>query len=301
MGQGHSHDHAHGANQRSVGLAALLTGLFMLAEVVGGLLSGSLALLADAGHTLTDFASLLLAWIGFHLARRPADQKRSFGYGRFPVLVAFVNGISLFAIAIWICVEAWHRLNQPVEVLGGLMLIVAIAGLAVNIAAFWVLSRGGRNNLNIKTALLHVAGDLLGSVAAIVAAAVILLTGWVAADPILSVLVALIILRSAWVVVRDSSHILLEGVPSDVDLEAVAADLENNVEGVRVVHHLHAWQLTETRRMMTLHLRVAGGADGPAIADAVRRRLHDEHDIDHATIEIERDNGETQDVIRVCA
>ena len=301
MGQGHSHDHAHGANQRSVGLAALLTGLFMLAEVVGGLLSGSLALLADAGHMLTDFASLLLAWIGFHLARRPADQKRSFGYGRFPVLVAFVNGISLFAIAIWICVEAWHRLNQPVEVLGGLMLIVAIAGLAVNIAAFWVLSRGDRNNLNIKAALLHVAGDLLGSVAAIVAAAVILLTGWVAADPILSVLVALIILRSAWVVVRDSSHILLEGVPSDVDLEAVAADLENNVEGVWVAHHLHAWQLTETRRMMTLHLRVAGGADGPAIADAVRRRLHDEHDIDHATIEIERDNGETPDVIRVCA
>ncbi len=139
----------------------------MLAEVVGGLLSGSLALLADAGHMLTDFASLLLAWIGFQLARRPADQKRSFGYGRFPVLVAFVNGISLFAIAIWICVEAWHRLNQPVEVLGGLMLIVAIAGLAVNIAAFWVLSRGDRNNLNIKAALLHVAGDLLGSVAAI--------------------------------------------------------------------------------------------------------------------------------------
>ena len=186
----HHHSHAHGHShvpkkERTIAIAAALTGGFMLAELVGGILSGSLALLADAGHMLTDFASLMLAWFAFRIARRPADWKRTYGYDRFSVLAAFVNGLTLFAIAIWIVIEAIRRLSQPVEVLGGLMLWVALAGLVVNIASFWVLTREDSDNLNIRAAALHVAGDLLGSVAAIVASLVILWTGWMPIDDFL--------------------------------------------------------------------------------------------------------------------
>ncbi|MGR3435747.1 MAG: cation diffusion facilitator family transporter, partial [Shimia sp.] len=226
-GHDHSHDHAghsHGptlsaddppearrSKERAIAIAALLTGGFMGAEVVGGLVSGSLALLADAAHMLTDFASLVLAWLAFRLARRPADWKRTYGFDRFSVLAAFVNGLTLFAIAVWITWEAIGRLRDPHEVLGGLMLWVAVGGLAVNILAFWVLSRVEGDNLNVRAAALHVMGDLLGSVAAIAASLVIIWTGWTPIDPILSVLVVLLILRSAWAVVRESGHILLEG------------------------------------------------------------------------------------------
>jgi cobalt-zinc-cadmium efflux system protein len=169
-----------------------------------------LALLADAGHMLTDFASLALAWFGFRLAREPADWKRTYGFDRFSVLIAFVNGLALFVIAAWITWEAVTRLREPVPVMGGVMFAVALAGLLVNVLAFWVLQGGDTENLNIRAAALHVFGDLLGSVAAITASLVILLTGWTPIDPLLSVLVALIILRSAWRVVGESAHILLE-------------------------------------------------------------------------------------------
>lgn len=284
-----SHNHVHSTNERSVAIAAALTGAFMLAELVGGLLSGSLALLADAGHMLTDFASLALAWMGFRLARRPADWKRTYGFDRFSVLVAFVNGLALFVIAAWIVVEAWQRLSEPVEVLGGLMLVIAIAGLLVNVAAFLVLRRGDKENLNIRAALLHVAGDLLGSVAAIVASLVILLTGWMAIDPILSVLVALIILRAAWRVVAESGHILLEGVPKDIDLLAVSRDLIETVDAVEDVHHLHAWSITQERPMITLHARVPPGSDPASVRFALGRRLEKRFGIAHATIEIEQE------------
>ncbi|NJO36445.1 MAG: cation transporter [Rhizobiales bacterium] len=287
-----SHDHAHSTNERSVAIAALLTGAFMLAEIVGGVLSGSLALLADAGHMLTDFASLALAWMGFRLARRPADWKRTYGFDRFSVLVAFVNGLALFVIAAWIGIEAWQRLNQPVEVLGGLMLAIALAGLLVNVAAFLVLRRGDEENLNIRAAVLHVAGDLLGSVAAVVASVVILLTGWMAIDPILSILVALIILRAAWRVVRESGHILLEGVPKDIDVRSVGQDLIDTVDGVEDVHHVHAWSITQERPMITLHARVRPGSDATMIRSSLRRRLKVQFGITHATIEIEQNRPE---------
>lgn len=282
-----AHSHAQGANERSVGLAALLTGAFMAAEVAGGLISGSLALLADAGHMLADFASLALAWYGFRLARRPADWRKTFGYDRFSVLIAFANGLTLFAIAAWILVEAWQRLNQPAEVMGGLMLVVAGAGLLVNIAAFWVLMQGDRDNLNIRAAALHVMGDLLGSVAAIAAALVILATGWTPIDPILSALVALIILRSAWRVVGESSHILLEGAPAALDNRAVAEDLQAALPDVLDVHHVHAWSITQERPMITLHARLAEGADPGQLTAAIKQRLRERFSVDHATVEIE--------------
>ncbi|MFV0297637.1 MAG: cation diffusion facilitator family transporter [Hyphomicrobiaceae bacterium] len=298
QGHGHSHHHGHdaahdhtdGVSENRLALAAVLTGLFMLAEVGGGMVSGSLALIADAGHMLTDFAGLMLAWFGFRLARRPADWKRSYGWDRFSVLAAFTNGMALFAIAAWIVVEAFHRLMAPApeQVLGGIMLWVAAAGLAVNIVVFWILSSGDRDNLNIRAAMLHVAGDLLGSVAAIVAALVILATGWTPIDPILSVLVALIILRSAWVVVAQSGHILLESVPDGIDTRALAEDLVASVPGVVDVHHVHVWSISQKRPIITLHARISEGASTEWTTAALKRRLQLRHGMDHATIQIER-------------
>jgi len=198
-------------------------GLFMMAEVAGGLISGSLALLADAGHMLTDFGALALAWAGFSIAKRPASPRHHFGFERFQILTAFVNGLTLIAVSIWIFMEAMKRLMTPGEVLAGPMLIVAIIGLLVNLFVFWLLIGADRENLNIRGAVLHVLGDLLGSVAAIVAALVIMQTGWVQIDPILSFLVVLLILRSAWRLTTESAHILLEGAPRSFDRAAVKA------------------------------------------------------------------------------
>ncbi len=291
-GHGHdhgSHDHTHGASETRVGIAALLTGAFMLVEVAGGLMSGSLALLADAGHMLTDFASLSLAWYGFRLARRPADWQRTYGYDRFSILIAFANGLALFAIAAWITIEAWHRIEQPATVVGGLMFWVALAGLAVNIGSFWVLQGGDRDNLNVRAAALHVMGDLLGSVAAIAAALIIVATGWTPIDPILSVLVALIILRSAWQVVRESGHILLEGAPSGVDSREIARDLTSAFPVIEDVHHVHAWSITQERPMVTLHVRVSETCRPEQIAGDVKQRLKERFGVAHATVEVEFD------------
>ena len=289
----HHHDRddrqRHTANERSVGLAAVLTGTFMLAEVAGGVISGSLALLADAGHMLTDFATLALAWVGFRLTRRPADWRRTYGFDRFSVLVAFVNGITLFAIAAWILIEAVQRLREPITVLGGVMLWVALAGLVVNIIGFLILRRGDDSNLNIRAATLHVAGDLLGSIAAVSASIVILTTGWMPIDPLLSMLVALIILRSAWKVVADSGHILLEGSPHGFDVRAVKGDIRAALPFVQDVHHVHAWSISQERPMVTLHARVAEGTDSKTAVRSIKQRLAAHFQITHATVEIEYD------------
>ena len=287
-----SHDHSHQghANEKRLGAAALLTGAFMLAEIAGGLVSGSLALLADAGHMLTDFAALALAWFAFRLARRPADWRRTYGYDRFQILVAFTNGLALFAIAAWILIEAWQRLADPRPVLGGIMIIVALAGLAVNLIALRLLHGAEQDNLNVRGAAVHVMGDLLGSLAAIIAAGVILTTGWTPIDPLLSVLVALIILRSAWLVVREAGHILLENAPRELDSRDIAAAIAMSVDSVRDVHHIHLWAITQKRQMITLHVKIAPQADGPDAVKAVKSVLHDRFGLDHATVEIEYDD-----------
>jgi cobalt-zinc-cadmium efflux system protein len=291
----HPHSHApdqaranrHDTNERRMGIAALLTGLFMGAEVAGGIISGSLALLADAGHMLTDFASLSLAWFGFRLARRSADWRRTYGFDRFQVLIAFVNGLALFVIAAWILYEAYERLSAPQPVAGGIMVVVAILGLLVNIAAFALLHGADRQNLNVRGAAIHVLGDLLGSVAALIAGAVILLTGWTPIDPLLSVLVALIIVRSGWQVVRESGHILLEGAPSELDTRHIGPDLIASVPGVVGVHHLHVWSITQERRMVTLHACVEEDRDGDEMVKTIKQRLKERFGLDHATVEIE--------------
>jgi cobalt-zinc-cadmium efflux system protein len=283
------HHHGHAANERSVGLAALLTGGFMVAEVIGGIFAGSLALLADAGHMLTDFASLALAWLGFRLTRQPADWRRTYGFDRFAVLVAFVNGIALFAIAVWIVTEAVQRFYSPVEVRGVLMLWIAAAGLAVNVLAFLVLRSGDKDNLNIRAAVLHVIGDLLGSVAAVIAALVILATGWTPIDPLLSIVVALIILRSAWRVVADSGHILLEGSPPGFDSRALREELRGALPFVLDVHHVHAWSISQERPMVTLHASIGASTDSAVAVREIKRLLAEKFRITHATVEIEYD------------
>lgn len=294
----HKHDHDHGehshaptvtdGNRRAVGWAAVLTGSFMLVEVAGGLISGSLALLADAGHMLTDFAALALAWLAFRLAQRPADWRRTYGFDRFSILVAFVNGLALFLIAGLIMWEAAARLYEPQPVLGGPMLVIAVLGLVVNLVALKLLSVGDGHNLNIRAASLHVLGDLLGSVAAIGAAVLILTTGWTPADPILSVVVALIILKSAWSVVTDSAHILLEAAPEGLETDVVTSDLLASVPALESVDHVHAWSITQDRPMITLHGVVGSDASIADTCAAIRARLHERFYVDHATIEISR-------------
>ncbi len=285
----HAQPHRHEANERSVGIAALLTGSFMVAEVVGGIVAGSLALLADAGHMLTDFATLALAWLGFRLTRRPADWRRTYGFDRFAVLVAFVNGITLFVLAAWIVVEAVQRLGSPVEVLGVPMLAIAVVGLGVNVIAFFVLRSGDKDNLNIRAAVLHVIGDLLGSVAAVIAAVVILTAGWTPIDPLLSMVVAAIILRSAWRVVGDAGHILLEGSPPDVDARALSDELKSALPFVLDVHHVHAWSISQERPMVTLHASIAASTDSAHAVREIKRLLVQHFRITHATVEIEYD------------
>lgn len=284
----HAHDHHHHGNERRVLWALLLTGGFMVAEVVGGIVSGSLALLADAGHMLTDAAALGLSLAAFRASRRPETVSHSYGQHRFQVLAAFLNGAALIGIALWIAVEAAQRLFAPVPVLGGTMLVVAGLGLAVNVAAFVILHGGDRDNLNMRGAALHVLGDLLGSVAAIVAAIVILATGWTPIDPILSVLVAVLVLKSAWMLLSRSWHVLMEGAPVHIDVEVLKAELLHDVPGITDIHHVHVWMLTPEQPLLTLHATITAEADHDAVLRGLQAVLADDFGLKHATIQVER-------------
>jgi len=284
--------HAHtNSNMRRVTIALVLTGAFMVVEVVGGILSGSLALLADAGHMLTDTMALALAAVAFHVSKRPADTSLTYGYQRFQILAAFVNGLSLLFIVGWILYEAVNRFIAPQDVMGPTMLVVATAGLVVNIICFVVLHGGDRDNLNIRGAALHVAGDLLGSVAAIVAAVIIIYTGWMQIDPILSIAVAILILKSAWALVKRSAHVLLEGAPEWLDIDAMREHLVSNVPEVSSIHHVHVWGMTPQDLMLTMHVCVNTAPTDPT--DIIRRvkvQLQEEYGIGHSTIELEMDD-----------
>jgi cobalt-zinc-cadmium efflux system protein len=291
-GQGHHAGHQHGLpegadGERRLLIALAITAGFMLVEAAGGWIANSLALLADAGHMLTDAAALALAWLAARMARRPRDARRSYGYGRVQVLAAFANGIVLLAVVVAIAVEAAGRLAAPAPVEGGLMIGIAAAGLVTNLVAFRVLQGGDRGNLNLRGAALHVMGDLLGSVGALAAGAVILLTGWTPIDPILSVVVSLLVLRSAWAILRESGHVLVEGAPDRVDEAVLAEAILAGVPAVIDVHHVHAWTLTPDRPIVTLHARLREGADSDQAIGAVTRLLRDRFGIDHATVQAE--------------
>ena len=258
----------------------------MVAEVVGGLISGSLALLADAGHMLTDFAALSMAWAAFAVMDRGPTPRLSFGWGRISVLAAFVKGLTLFGVAAWIMWEAVERFRDPAEVLAGPMLAVAVAGLVVNAVVFAILVTGERDNLNMRGAILHVVGDMLGSVAAIAAAVIILATGWYLADPILSVLVALLILRSAAFLVRDSGHILMEGVPPGLEGDVLAEDLRAHVPGLAELTDIHAWAITDDQPMATVLAVAEPGTAREDLREAIKARLRRRFGVAHAIVEI---------------
>lgn len=284
----HHHPHSGSLGEKRLLFALVLTAGVMGVEVVAGIISGSLALLADAGHMLTDAGALALALYAARIAHRPADERRSYGYGRMQVLASFVNAISLIAIVAWIAVEAVQRLFDPVEVLPGPMLVVAILGLLANLLAFAILHGGAQDSINLRGAVAHVLSDLLGSAAAIAAAVVIWFTGWTPADPLLSLLVAGLILRLAIKLARESGHVLLEGAPSGFEVDDLVAAISGAVPEVLSVHHVHAWQLTPGTPVITLHAQVGFEADADAVLARIHAFLDRRYRQVHATVQIER-------------
>jgi cobalt-zinc-cadmium efflux system protein len=294
-GHGHAgHSHAptvSARNERAVLLGFGLTAAFMIVELVGGLMSGSLALVADAGHMLTDAVALGLAWAGFRFGRRPADPQRTFGYRRFEVLAGFVNALSLIGLVAWIAWEAAWRLLDPQPILTGPMLVVAVLGLLVNLLVLAVLRRGDTDHVNIRGAMLHVVGDLLGSVAAIAAAIGIWVTGWTPIDPILSILLSLLVLRSAWSLLGGTSQILLEGAPDGVDVAALPKALETAIPAIATVRHVHVWTITSGQTAATMEVSLGADANEQAVRWEIKRLLAARFGIAHATIEIVPANG----------
>jgi cobalt-zinc-cadmium efflux system protein len=292
----HDHQHAHSRHahappasvrERRLLIAFCLTFCTLFAEAAGGWLSGSLALLADAGHMLVDALALLFAWLGARFARRPADARRSFGYARLEVLVGYTNALAQFVLVGWIVFEAVGRFVAPKAILGGMMLAVAVAGLLINLLVLRVLHGHDEHDVNTASARLHVLGDMLGSVGAVVAALLIRQFGWNWADPLISVFVSLLILGNAWQLLRRSGHILLEGAPSGVDMAIVAGTLEQAGIGVAGVHHVHVWELAGGSAMATLHARLDTGMEPDAAIAAVQRVLRERFGVIHATVQIE--------------
>lgn len=290
----HDHDHTHshgpgayrGTDRRALMIAAGLTATFMVVEAVGGVVTGSLALLADAGHMLSDSFSLFLALGAVILAARPASSKRTFGLKRAEILAALVNGILLVLVSVWVIVEAIRRLDDPVEILGGGMMVIAIAGLLINLIAARVLYRAGGDSLNVKAALRHVIADVAGSVGVIIAAGVIILTGWEPVDAIVSILISLLIAASAWSVLRESVDVLLESTPRGMDAEEIGMAMAS-IPKVEQVHDLHVWQITSGFPTLSAHVLVGSGADCHGARRDLEVMLHDRFEIDHTTLQVE--------------
>jgi cobalt-zinc-cadmium efflux system protein len=282
----HPHESARGESRRAMTVVLALTASFTVAEVVGGLLTGSLALLADAGHMLSDNLSLGLALFAAWLAGRPATPERTFGYQRAEILAALFNGVTLVAISIWIFVEAYSRLREPPEVLGGWMLVVAAIGLLVNAVGAAILSRSNDENLNVQGALRHVIADALGSVGVIVAALVIILTGWRYADPLVSAGIGVLILASSWSLLRDSTNILLEATPRGIDAEDVGRRMAG-AEGVVEVHDLHIWTITSGFPALSAHVLVGQADDCHARRRDLEKLLSREYGISHTTLQVD--------------
>lgn len=284
-GDSHYTHQSRESGGRALGFAVLLTIGYAVVEVIGGLWSGSLALLADAGHMATDSAALLFALAANIIARRPASDRHSFGLARAEVIAAFVNAIAMLAVVVWIYIEAIDRIRHPVDVKGGGVFVIAVIGLAVNIAVAWVLSRD-RENVNTRAAFIHVLGDLLGSVAAIVAGVVIYFGGPLIADPLLSMFVAALILRSTFGVLKETTFVLMDSVPPGVDYQEVGRRLAA-IPGVKSVHDLHVWSMVPGRGALSAHVLVDDIARWPAILRQAREILTRDFGIDHVTLQPE--------------
>lgn len=287
----HHHHHEHGAHaiprERRLLLAFGLTLAMLVLEAIGGWWSGSLALLTDAAHMLVDVLTLLMAVMAVFMARKPADARRSYGYGRIEVLSGFVSALFQVVLIAFIVVEAVKRLLHPEPILSGMMLWVAVAGFVINMVVLRTLHHHDPDDVNMGGARLHVLGDLLGSAGAVIAAILIGSLGWLRADPILSLLVSLLILRSAWSLLRRSGHILLEGVPEGLETAEMLEVLRTAHAGICDVHHLHVWQLASGSRMATLHAGLRVNADGQVAMSTIKKVLRERYGIYHATVQIE--------------
>jgi cobalt-zinc-cadmium efflux system protein len=285
----HSHGHSHGssdtpAQRRRLLVALALTWAFALVEAVAGWQGGSLALLADAGHMVTDGAALGLALLAAWIAARPPSARHSYGMGRVELLAALINALAMLAVVAGIGMEAWSRFETPRPVDGAMVSVVATLGLLVNLGVAWMLSHG-QDNLNVRGAFLHVLGDVLGSVAAIVAGIVVWLTGWTPIDPLLSILIGGLVLAASLRLLRDALHALLDGVPFHVSLDELGRELAA-VPGVLEVHDLHVWSLSGERLALTAHVRIKDLADWPAVLDGLRHEAG-EHGVGHVTFQPE--------------
>ena len=283
---GHDHDHARVESRRALAGALVLTASYTVVEVVGGLYSGSLALLADAVHMLSDNIALGLALVAAWLAAKPATPERTYGYKRAEVLAALANGVLLVALSTWIFVEAATRLRDSGEVLGGWMLAIALVGIGVNVASGLVLWRARSSSLNVDAAFRHVFADLLGSLGVAVAAVVILATGWVEADPLVSILIGLLVLASTWTILRDSTAILLESTPRGIDAAALGRRLAA-APGVVEVHDLHVWTITSGFPALSAHVLVRSGEDCHGRRRELERLLEIEFGIEHTTLQVD--------------
>jgi cobalt-zinc-cadmium efflux system protein len=286
VGHGHDHDAGRIGKAGALGLALALTAGFTVVEVVAGFLTDSLAVLADAAHMLSDNVSIALALAAVWLARRPATAERTYGFKRAEVLAALANGVTLVVLAIWIFYEAIQRFDDPPEVLGGWMLVVGLTGIGVNLAAGAILFRAREGSLNVEAAFRHVLADLLGSLGVVVAAVVILATGWLEADPIASILIALLILASSWSILRDSISILLESAPRGMDARAVGERLAR-APGVVEVHDLHVWTITSGFPALSAHVLVGRGEDCHGRRRELEALLFDEFGIEHTTLQVD--------------
>ncbi|MHC5253340.1 cation diffusion facilitator family transporter [Listeria kieliensis] len=295
MGQHHSHDHhghghshTHSANKKALLISFILIGGFMVAEVVGGILTNSLALLSDAGHMLSDAVALGLSLLAFKFGEKAASNSKTYGYRRFEILAAFFNGLTLILISLFIFYEAYHRFFEPKQVIGSGMMTISVLGLLVNILVAYILAKGDTSgNLNMRSAFLHVLGDLLGSVGAIAAALLIIFFGWDIADPIASVLVSIFVLISGIRVFRESIQVLMEGKPANVEVEGIRNYLLEQPE-IESVHDLHVWSISSDFPSLTVHLQVAEHVDRDALLERLRAGIEKQFHVSHITIQMER-------------
>lgn len=285
MSHGHHH-HSHQQDTVVLRRAFFLIAGFMLIELIAALWTNALVLLADAGHMFLDATALGLSWWAARVSERGYDQKLSYGYHRFQVLAAFINGLTLAALVVWIAVEAVNRIAHPEPILPLPALAVAVVGFIVNIVAYRWLHTGS-GNANVRSAALHVLGDLLGSAAAIIAALLVYYFGWLYADPVLAIVIILILGRGAWRVISESAHILLEGVPANVDLAEIKRELCRAVPQVQEVHHVHAWALTAEKPLLTLHALVPENTPVHDVVEDIKAVLNNTFGIDHSTIQVE--------------
>jgi cobalt-zinc-cadmium efflux system protein len=289
----HSHHakHSPGSNRKRLTIVLVFTVTYMFAEVIGGFLTNSLALLSDAGHMLTDVAALALALFALWFASRPATVKKTYGYYRMEILAALANGVALVAVSFLIAYEAFERIKSPEEVRGFEMTLIAIGGLLINAIGAFVLSSASEQNLNMRGAFLHVVGDAIGSVGAIVAGVLIWRWGWTLADPVISVAICVLIVYSSWQLIRESVNVLLEGTPSHISIRSVIEAMAS-AEGVANVHDLHVWTIGSGNEALSAHVTILPGASHKATLTALQQRLRKEFNIGHVTIQIESPDEE---------